>query len=299
MKSFDEIKKIYESNESLFDLSRFQHSFLRLIRRWSELVLPVGDLVKLGYGSSAPPAMSNKENISSLGSAVATKPSNRHKQTKRRIDYTDEAEADEETQEEEDEESDHGTEDEIEEKEDNLGRLKRKREKLMKNVKDPLHQCAEKAKSARTFAHAKSESSVSTPNFRKKKKTYQVVFSSESEGDDSDNKECARGKSVKEKAEVDDLEDSEEENEGVKLSKVPKKFKPKVDVAPKKIAISNTTKAKQGKRKRFTDSEDAAIRNGVERFGPGRWADIKSYYHIDLADRSAVQIKDRWRTLNK
>ena len=168
----------------------------------------------------------------------------------------------------------------------------------MKNVKDPLYQCAEKAKSARTFAE--SESSVSTPKFRrKKKKTYKIAFSSGSEGEDSDDSECVRGKSVKEKAEVDDLKDSEEEDDGVKLSKVPKKFKPKVDVAPKAIAISNTTKAKQGKRKRFTDSEDAAIRNGVERFGPGRWADIKSYYHIELADRSAVQIKDRWRTLNK
>ena len=79
------------------------------------------------------------------------------------------------------------------------------------------------------------------------------------------------------------------------MSKVPEPFKP--DVGPKKIDVSKTTKPKQGKRFRFTDSEDAALRSGIERFGVGRWADIKSYYHIDLANRSAVQIKDRWRTL--
>jgi hypothetical protein len=56
---------------------------------------------------------------------------------------------------------------------------------------------------------------------------------------------------------------------------------------------------RESKRMKFTDSEDAAIRNGVDRFGVGRWADIKSYYDTDLADRTSVQIKDRWRTLNK
>ncbi len=66
----------------------------------------------------------------------------------------------------------------------------------------------------------------------------------------------------------------------------------------KKIAVSTKMKSR-GKRMKFTDSEDAAIRNGVERFGVGRWAGIKSYYHIDLADRTPVQIKDRWRTLTK
>jgi hypothetical protein len=70
--------------------------------------------------------------------------------------------------------------------------------------------------------------------------------------------------------------------------------KKRAKVAP----IREETKSR-GKRVKFTDSEDAAIRNGVDRFGVGRWADIKSYYDTDLADRTSVQIKDRWRTLNK
>jgi hypothetical protein len=124
---------------------------------------------------------------------------------------------------------------------------------------------------------------VSTPNFLKKKKSaYKVAFS-DSEDDDN-----AKGN-------VEEEVETEEEKQGVKLSKVPEPFKP--DVGPKKIDVSKTTKPKQGKRFRFTDSEDAALRSGIERFGVGRWADIKSYYHIDLANRSAVQIKDRWRTL--
>ena len=69
MKSFDEIKEIYDANAQLFDLDRFQNKFLKLIRRWSEMVLPTPELAKFGYGSIAPPVVAdNKENISSLGS---------------------------------------------------------------------------------------------------------------------------------------------------------------------------------------------------------------------------------------
>ena len=34
-------------------------------------------------------------------------------------------------------------------------------------------------------------------------------------------------------------------------------------------------------------------------FRSGKWAQIKAHYGIELADRSAINIKDRWRTLNK
>jgi hypothetical protein len=292
LKSFDEIKDIYVTNMRLFDLARFQNTFLKLIRRWSEMVLPVAELTKLGYGSTTPAVGThNKENISSLGSAFATRATNQQReQTKRPIDQAGNDKSEEEEKDVGDDEGD---------KEDNLGRLKRTREALMKNVEDPLDACVAKAKSARTrstsrHVTAESESTVSTPSFLKKKKSsYKIAFSDSDNDDDN-----AKGKAEETTVEMDDLEDSAEEEEGVKLSKVPERFKPNVDVAPKKIAVSKATKPKQGKRKRFTDSEDAAIRNGVERFGAGKWSDIKSYYHIDLADRTAVQIKDRWRTLN-
>jgi len=283
----------------LFDLARFQNTFLKLIRIWSGIVLPVAELTKLGYGSTTPAVSTqNKENISSLGSAFATRTTNQQREQKK--SSIDQA-GNDKPEEEEEEEKDVGDDDSAGEKEDNLGRLKRTRVALMKNVEDPLDACVAKAKSARTrsttrHVTAESESTVSTPSFLKKKKSsYKIAFSDSDNEDDDDN---AKGKAEETAVEMDELEDSAEEDEGVKLSKVPKRFKPNVDVAPKKIAVSKATKPKQGKRKRFTDSEDAAIRNGVERFGAGKWSDIKSYYHIDLADRTTVQIKDRWRTLN-
>ena len=293
LKSFDEIKGIKDANARLFDLGRFQNTFLKLIRRWSKMVLPVAELAKLGYGSIAPAvAVDNKENISSLGSAFATKATTnqQHQQKKRRIDPAASVEP---------EEKDVGDDDVEGEKEDNLGRLKRTREALMKNVEDPLDDCVEKAKSARRararHVTAETESTVSTPKFLKKPKTsYKIAFS-DSEDDDDDN---VKGNAEEDKVEMDDLDDSVEEDKGVTLSKVPEPFKPNV-VAPNKIAVSKASKSKKGKRKKFTESEDAAIRNGVEKFGVGSWADIKSYYHIDLVDRTAVQVKDRWRTLNK
>ena len=53
------------------------------------------------------------------------------------------------------------------------------------------------------------------------------------------------------------------------------------------------------KRKKFTDEEDGAIHLGVEKFGVGRWAEIKEYYSKELIDRTTINLKDRWRTLNK
>lgn len=278
MKSFDEIKNIYDSNLNQFDLGRFQNKFLLLLRRWSEMVLPVPALAKVGYGSTTPPVpVDNKENVSSLGSTFATEPSNQHHKRKK---LRNDSAASVELEEKEDPNDDEGEG----ENENTLDRLKRSREALMKNVKDPLEECVQKAQSARTrTARAKqvateSTSTVSTPNFRKKKTTsYKLAFTDSEEDDDNDH---AQGK-------------------GITLSKVPEPFKQKVDVTPKKIEVLISAKTKQSKRNKFTDIEDAAIRTGVERFGAGRWADIKSYYHIDLADRSSVQIKDRWRTLNK
>lgn len=286
LKSFDEIKKIHDNNADVFDLGIFQTDFLKQIRRWSEMVLPIPELAKFGYGSIAPPPIpDNKENISSLGSAFATKTTTAHQHPQ-----NDPAESVEFY-----ENVDDGDDESEEETEKKVDRLRRTRDKFMQNVKDPLPSIVEKAKSARSRtaqarqAAAGSESTVSTPSFRKKKKSeHKITFTdSEDEEDDGDDED-----------DVDYNEEDEVEEKGVTLSEVPKKFKQKVAASPKKIVVSTKTKSK-GKRVKFTDSEDAAIRNGVDKFGVGRWADIKAFYHIDLADRSSVQIKDRWRTLNK
>lgn len=316
LKKIDEIKDIYSTNERLFDLVRLQNKLVHLIRRWSEMVLPLPELTQLGYGSVTPAVgVDNKENISSLESALVTEDTNQQrKQKRRRIGGSlsdDESEKDEE-------EKDVGDDDGEEEKEDNLDRLKRTRKALMKNVEDPLDDCVAKAQSARTRSAAQAdhttsqnERKVSTPAFLKKKKnSYKIPFSDSEDDDVSGNVEgkaeeskfeegkTEEGKAEEKSSKMDELVDSEEEDEGVKLSSVPERFKSAV---PEKTAVSKASEPKKGKprRKKFTDTEDEAIRDGVARFGAGNWRDIKSYYHIDLAARTAVQIKDRWRTLNK
>jgi hypothetical protein len=213
----------------------------------------------------------------------------------------------------------------------NRKNLNRKVKELMKNVKDPLNDCVAAAQSARaghkvtearkthlqnnnnnngtdTFAlshggmdHAlnlqegnrlssksndpavnnsnynssdSEEEGIKLPPLRqKKKKAYQLKFDSPGESDSS-----------------------EDEGDGVALSDVPAKYAiPKYQ--PSAIHVSR--KVSPPKRSKFTDAEDDAIRAGVEQFGAGNWAQIKSEYAIVLRNRSSVNIKDRWRNMNK
>ena len=47
----------------------------------------------------------------------------------------------------------------------------------------------------------------------------------------------------------------------------------------------------------FSSGEDNAIKKGVKGVGHGKWSSIKQNYSVALEDLSAVQIKDRARTL--
>jgi len=69
----------------------------------------------------------------------------------------------------------------------------------------------------------------------------------------------------------------------------------KVDIQPKKkrIRVSSPSKG----RKRFTQEEKHAIIHGAEKFGIGKWKEIKDYYNELLGDRTSVQIKDCYRTM--
>ncbi|XP_072529318.1 telomeric repeat binding factor a [Salminus brasiliensis] len=53
----------------------------------------------------------------------------------------------------------------------------------------------------------------------------------------------------------------------------------------------------QGKRKMWTDEESDWVRQGVARYGEGRWERIRSMF--PFKGRTAVNIKDRWRTMKK
>ncbi len=309
LKKIDEIKDIYGTNEQLFDLSRLQKKLLHLIRRWSVMVLPLPELTQLGYGCAGlAVGVDNKENIESA--LVTDETVQQRKQKRRRVD---ESSSNGEF-EEDGEEKNIGVDDGEEDKEDNLGRLKRTRKALMKNVEDPLDDCVAKAQSARTRSEtqavhttSESERKVSTPTFLKKKKnSYKIAFS-DSEDDDvpanakgkAEESKADEGKAEENTSKTNELVDSEEEDEGVKLSSVPERFKSALP-EKEKVTVSKASGPKKGKRrKKFTEAEDEAIRDGVAKIGAGNWSEIKSYYHIDLADRTAVQIKDRWRTLNK
>jgi hypothetical protein len=175
----------------------------------------------------------------------------------------------------------NANDDEAEVDSDAIEDLKRSRSLLMKNVKDPLADCVAEAQSARVLRDDDSdeltdmpkstEKKIKTPRFRKEKKsTHTLKFNSSESEDDSD-------------------------EEGVKLSEVPERYTSKRK--PQEIQIGELSMKKT--RTRFTEAEDEAIRDGVDRFGSGKWVDIKSHYSMVLKNRDTVQIKDRWRTLNK
>ena len=54
---------------------------------------------------------------------------------------------------------------------------------------------------------------------------------------------------------------------------------------------------KQTGRKFWTESESAYLVLGVKIYGKGDWATIKQKFGKKLADRTVVQLKDRYRTL--
>lgn len=55
----------------------------------------------------------------------------------------------------------------------------------------------------------------------------------------------------------------------------------------------------QLKRHKFTQKENEAITKGIAEYGKGQWALIKDAYPVALRRRTAIQIKDRSRTMAK
>jgi hypothetical protein len=85
-----------------------------------------------------------------------------------------------------------------------------------------------------------------------------------------------------------DDSDSEEE-EGVQLSDLPARAK----VTRNNKSPPKASPKKPGKRKKFTEQEKRAIRQGVGKHGEGKWSEIKSEYAEILKDRTTVNIKVR------
>ncbi|XP_067105606.1 telomeric repeat binding factor a isoform X3 [Osmerus mordax] len=60
---------------------------------------------------------------------------------------------------------------------------------------------------------------------------------------------------------------------------------------------SSSSRSSGGKRRMWTTEETEWVRKGVARYGEGHWEKIKTSY--PFGDRTAVNIKDRWRTMKK
>eukprot|EP00578_Thalassiosira_sp_NH16_P007264 CAMPEP_0181126696 /NCGR_PEP_ID=MMETSP1071-20121207/27779_1 /TAXON_ID=35127 /ORGANISM="Thalassiosira sp., Strain NH16" /LENGTH=582 /DNA_ID=CAMNT_0023212339 /DNA_START=166 /DNA_END=1914 /DNA_ORIENTATION=- len=288
LKSLAEIRQILSAHSREFDLGHFQDKFLQLIRRWTDLVLPVPELAKLNYGSTdddggdekQTAVLDNKENIRAPAAEIGTKtPPKQHMREKRRDNRTAPPPATASFDNEVGDDIESSSDDETEGKRGAREVLKLKRKALMKDLEDPLDECVKIAQSARTQRKPENEGDAS--NQVGKEVKYQSF-----------------GREKKKKPKITSLKfDSDgSEDEAVGLSELPAQYKPAKMVHTIHVSRKYSTSRK---RKRFTEQEDKAIKEGVDMFDVGRWSDIKAYFAMELKDRDTVQIKDRWRTLNK
>ncbi|XP_062862676.1 telomeric repeat binding factor a [Trichomycterus rosablanca] len=67
--------------------------------------------------------------------------------------------------------------------------------------------------------------------------------------------------------------------------------------ASTKNPLGSSSSNEKGKRKMWTEIESDWVRQGVARYGEGRWGQIKSAFSFE--GRTAVNIKDRWRTMKR
>jgi hypothetical protein len=70
-------------------------------------------------------------------------------------------------------------------------------------------------------------------------------------------------------------------------------------IQPQSTRGVNVPRSAGQKRKRWTDEEKEAVKQGIAQHGVGRWALIKSDWAMELRDRTSVQIKDCYRTMLK
>jgi len=102
---------------------------------------------------------------------------------------------------------------------------------------------------------------------------------------------------------ADDDDDNDEEDisckSGVKRRRI--KNSPAEKVSPRHRQNPTAPHHPDGRRRRvpWTDEEKAAIRQGVRTYRVGEWAKIKEKFKVELANRTAVQVKDQYRTMCK
>ncbi|GMI11963.1 hypothetical protein TrLO_g5757 [Triparma laevis f. longispina] len=73
---------------------------------------------------------------------------------------------------------------------------------------------------------------------------------------------------------------------------------PNRNINTKNLAPYRTSN-KRPKKRMWTEEEAECVRAGVARYGEGRWADILHEYSDVLVGRTSVNVKDKWRNMNK
>ena len=285
LKSLKDIKSIHADNSRVFDLEVLQMKLLKLVRQWVKLALPLPTLARLGYGSKDTTEKVDNTNThgdtedvevqgqSAVSSESPAKQPARKQQRGRIRNEVEKFFAD--------------SDDEDLEAQSNIDQLKRKRESFLKKINDPLEESIARAAALPERETTKPSPKVSRLSaggskdvmhnfYQRKNSAHQLEWS------DSD----------------DEL--SENEKEDLTMTEVPERLRRIEDTKPAAINIQLPgQRSGPTKRRRFTEEEDQAILKGVERFGSGKWTEIKSYFPMELKNRNTVQIKDRHRTLTK
>lgn len=200
-------------------------------------------------------------------------------------------------------------------------RLKRKRDALRENHgEDPLEASRELAEQATGILRATHK--------KEPVKTQRAGRAKKGDDDDEDEEEVERASSVRKGSRAlyeekktkstlafddtsDDGDDDDDEDFSparARLSKVAERRKSTGSAKRASIGIYQGPPPDEGvfdeignvvRRHPWTDEEMNALASGLEKFGVGKWVQIKNEYGHILRNRNSVQVKDKYRNMKK
>jgi hypothetical protein len=172
--------------------------------------------------------------------------------------------------------------------EDDVGRLRRARAELRAEGEDPLEESlalaeglagAKRSPASMIPERASSRYSSSPKRPRrltpgKKKTATRLKFVEDDEDDDEELSETG-------------------DDHNASLSELPRRRPIRVGSPRRRTLSPNkiSQKKKYAGRRRWTDEEKTAIKEGMRQLGKGKWANIKELYEVILSDRTSGQIK--------
>lgn len=151
--------------------------------------------------------------------------------------------------------------------------LRVNRHALNENVRDPLEEIRGAPK------REAEDDDRADPNSRKKRRSIELTF------DDDDES------SLNPPPQLSELQPPRPKRSLFASHRLDKEYPPDDGLFDRN---GNVTK-----RIPWSDEEKEAVKKGVEIFGLGKWSDIKKHFREVLHNRTSVQIKDAWRTLQQ